>query len=123
MSNDKEYFEKDVPLWVKFTKAYRLCRIESTSLWNRPYPPRNIDTNHYPYPNFDKKYSPFWEEGAKYIQEDWRLAGLAYLETCKKFFLTANLKEIDWYKDAAGYDVKALEFIEETKALLESYKR
>jgi hypothetical protein len=39
-----------------------------------------------PYPNFRKKYSPFWKDEAKHIQEDWRLAGLYWLQECKDFF-------------------------------------
>jgi len=40
-----------------------------------------------PYPNFQKEYSPFWESGCDYIQEDWRLAAIEHLEHWKKYFV------------------------------------
>lgn len=46
-----------------------------------------------PYPNFQKTYSPFWENKWnnnewQYIQEDWRLAAIEHLEFCKNWFNT-----------------------------------
>lgn len=40
-----------------------------------------------PYPNFDKKYSCFWEDKVKYIQDDWLEAAIEHLNVCKVWFL------------------------------------
>jgi len=39
-----------------------------------------------PYPNFQKKYSPFWEIEPQLIQEDWRVAGLDHLKYWQTYF-------------------------------------
>jgi hypothetical protein len=82
-----------------------------------------------PYPMFDKKYSCFWEEGAKFIQEDWRLAGLGYLGRAKIFFSDIeNLKGDSYYGQMTQdvldtYIPNVLAFIDETEKLLEGYKK
>lgn len=39
-----------------------------------------------PYPNFQKKYSCFWEIDSKLIQEDWRTAGIGHLKFWQEYF-------------------------------------
>jgi len=39
-----------------------------------------------PYPNFDKKYSCFWEINSSLIKPDWKEAGLAHLRFWKTWF-------------------------------------
>lgn len=39
-----------------------------------------------PYPNFQKDYSPFWEDGVKFIQPDWRNAAIKHLKFWKTWF-------------------------------------
>lgn len=40
----------------------------------------------HPYPNFQKKYSIFWEPGAEYIQDDWREAAIEHLQFWLDYF-------------------------------------
>jgi len=49
----------------------------------------NLNFDHYgwaPYPDFQKEYSPLWEDGSEYIQEDWKQGALYWLSECERFF-------------------------------------
>jgi hypothetical protein len=38
-----------------------------------------------PYPNFQKEYSCFWEDGVEFIQDDWRKAAIEHLDYWRKW--------------------------------------
>jgi hypothetical protein len=96
---DKFFSQKLYYVWGKGEYGIPNSRQEHPNVWEEDL--HTVDLNRWivhdvaardypwqPYPNFKQTYSPFWEDGCKYIQEDWRLAAIEHLEFCKDWFNT-----------------------------------
>ena len=76
--------EDDWKISDMFSINYNVCLTNSRKTSNR-----EKDFAFYnwsPYPYFKKQYSCFWQDGSEYIQEDWKVGALYYLNECEKFF-------------------------------------
>ena len=114
-SNFKTVFESDLK---ELKEKYKVCESHVDyvpGFHTHWYFPINLyDARKNPYPNFQKKYSCFWEIEPGLIQEDWRVAGIEHLKFWQEYFNDPkrvkgyyrykNLKElkkyiIEYYRD------------------------
>ena len=100
----KIIFESDLK---ELKKRYRICESHIDYV-------HGFHTHHYypvnmrslidnPYPNFSKRFSCFWDIDPRFIQDDWRLAGINHLKHWQKYFSDKErVKGYHYYKDPAG---------------------
>ena len=50
-----------------------------------------------PYPNFQKQYSCFWEDGSELIQDDWKEAGYEHMKYWQEFYNDEERIKLDFH--------------------------
>jgi len=97
----KTIFESDLK---ELKKKYRICESHIDYVHgfhtHYYYPVNMYSLINNPYPNFSKRFSCFWSIDPKFIQEDWRLAGINHLKHWQKYFNDKErVKGYHYYKN------------------------